>query len=80
MSITREIYRVTAHHGGNPEQAATRLAQLIISRWMPNNAGGAPILMVPKMARALSQFFARQNDVRLEISTMGTTPEIREVA
>jgi hypothetical protein len=82
VSTAREIYRVTIHPGASAA-GPTKLATMIINRWMPNNAGGAPFLLAPKLAKSLEQFFARAKSsgksVNIQISTMSLVPEITEI-
>lgn len=82
MSTTHEIYNVTIHPGASPE-GPMKLATMIINRWMPSNAGGAPFLLSPKLAKSLEQFFAKAKSsgkgVNIQINTRGTVPEIIEV-
>lgn len=79
MSVVREVYRVTVRPGRNPGAAAMRLADNIVARWMPNNAGGAPMLLVPGLTRSLAPFFGRDRDVVLEIDTRMPQVQITEV-
>lgn len=65
--------------GPNPKAAAERLAELIINRWMPHNAGGAIFLLVPKLAAALCPLFERTQLLTIQVDTFGTIPVIKEV-
>lgn len=75
-------YRVTLHPGQNVDVACVRLAKYVIDRWMPNHAGGAPVLLGPKLARSLRGFFDKANtsqkDVVISIHFEGHIPVISE--
>jgi hypothetical protein len=75
---THEVYNITATPGANPQHAAARLASYIVNRWMPGNAGGVHVLITPKLASILLQFFARPKPTVLEVNTVGLTPVITE--
>lgn len=82
MSTVKECYSVTLHPGKNIEQTAGRLALMIIDRWMPNHAGGAPLLLGAGLQRQLIPMYERINRVNkpmmIEVSTMRPQIEIRE--
>jgi hypothetical protein len=81
--MNREIYIITLHPGRRAEEATARLAKAIIDRWMPNHAGGAPLLIGPGLCQLLHPFFQKANqrnrDVMLRIDTTDTRPVITEI-
>lgn len=82
MIQNKEQYSIVVHPGANIHAASSRMARIIVDRWLPNNAGGIHLLMTPKVAQRLLPIFERANklkrDVQVDINTLGMIPIITE--
>lgn len=76
-------YTVELKPGANVDAAASRLAKLIIDRWMPGNAGGVHILLTPRLAGSLASLWAAVNasnkSKRFRVSIEGNKPLLTEM-
>lgn len=83
MSTVHEVYRVDIHPTASA-QGPQRLAELIVQRWMPNNAGGAPFLMCPGLRKALEPLFDKakltRRSVVVSVDTTSNRPVITEIS
>jgi len=83
MTTTRERYKVTIHPGRNPAMACAKLARVIIDRWLPNHAGGAPVLLARQLCPLLMPSFQKAcragRDIVLDVDTTNHQPVITEL-
>lgn len=82
--MIREVYRVTIHPGRNTMEATSRLARLIIDRWMPGHAGGVVLLAGSQLCQLLHPLFVKaeriRRDIVLCVDTRSSRPVITEAA
>ncbi len=70
-------YIMTLHPGANPAKAAARAAQYIINRWLPNNAGGIHLMVMPRLAQALLTIYSEMSkETHIRVTIQGNIPNL----
>lgn len=75
-------YTMTLKPGRNPDKAAAGATKYIVEAWLPGNAGGALLMVGPRLMDVLLQLYERaaleRRPIKIRVESRGNRPYISE--